>query len=521
LPVNAADGGVESSWITVSSMPTKRGQFGIAVVSGKIYAIGGVNGDGVQLSIVEEYNPLTNSWSSKMSMPTPRSGFATVVCNNKIYVIGGSVGNGFVGNNEMYDPVTNSWTSKASMPTPRADLTANLVDGQIFLVGGKVYSSQSPYYASTGINECYDPVADSWYTGKAVLQAAVHGYASAVLDGKIHVIGGVGVSKFGSPVVVNNNQVYDVQTDEWSLAVQLPVTSSYGGAAVTEGFLSPQALYYVGGVAGNQYSNQVSMLTLSNNSWVEVADMSTARSHLGLAVVDDKLYAIGGFDGVDWLDTIELYTPTGYGTVPPKIFIVSPENKTYQQVTLDYTVNRAVAWMSYSLDGRSNVTFSSQTRLLGLSQGSHRIVIFANDSFGNMAMSNTVYFSVDTRAPSIVIVNPVNQSYDSTDIQLLFITDDANATFAYSLDGQPSLAIIGNTTLVALSNGPHRVTIYATDSIGNMAQQTVHFNVAPFPWLLVVAVLTIGIILGATGYIFFKRKKMGAEVGEEVFSMDI
>ena len=78
-----------------------------------------------------------------------------------------------------------------------------------------------------------------------------------------------------------------------------------------------------------------------------------------------------------------------------------------------------------------------------------------------------VYFSIDSRAPTIVLMQPANQSYDSTDVQLMFTIDETNATLSYSLDGQPNILIIGNMSLVALSNGAHRVTVFATDNLGN------------------------------------------------------
>ena len=159
-PAKAAD--TQSSWTTMTPMPTARGGFGVAVVDGKIYAIGGLNGNNhARSALIEEYNPQTDGWTSKMPMPTPRSGFAIAVYQNKIYVIGGTVGNGYVGNNEVYDPVSNTWETKASMPTPRADLSANVVNDKIYLIGGKKYSSTTPFINETDINEVYDPANDS------------------------------------------------------------------------------------------------------------------------------------------------------------------------------------------------------------------------------------------------------------------------------------------------------------------------------------------------------------------------
>jgi hypothetical protein len=163
--------------------------------------------------------------------------------------------------------------------------------------------------------------------------------------------------------------------------------------------------------------------------------------------------------------------------------------------------------MGYSLDCQSNVTVNGETKLIGLSQGAHSIVIYANDSLGNMGSSNTVFFSVDTIPPNIVILLPRNQSYGSTDIQLTFTVNKAVTTLAYSLDGQDNITIIGNVTLPALSNGSHRLTVYATDEVGNVGSKTVYFNITPFPTITVVAVAAIIIIALAAGYLFFKRRK--------------
>jgi len=107
-------GAAENSWTTTKSMPTARGGFGVAVVNGKIYAIGGSN-NATQLAVNEEYNPVTDTWTTKAPMPTARSGFAIAVYENRIYCIGGTTGDsvnvvsGFTGVTEVYDPETDTW----------------------------------------------------------------------------------------------------------------------------------------------------------------------------------------------------------------------------------------------------------------------------------------------------------------------------------------------------------------------------------------------------------------------------
>ena len=513
-PAKAAD--PVSSWTSLAPMPTPRGGFGLAVVDGKIYAIGGLNGDNLPVSTTEEYNPLTNEWTSKMPMPTPRSGFATAVYQNKIYVIGGTVGNGYVGNNEVYDPATNTWETKTSMPTPRADLNANIVNDSIYLIGGKKYSSITPFFNETNINEVYYPANDTWST-KTAIPTPVQGYASTVVNGKIYVMGGSLESlSLENTLITAANQVFDPQNDSWSLAAKLPNVDSYGAAAATEDLMAPQRIYCIGGYSGGEFSAQTQAYDPSNNSWSMVDPMPTPRAYLGVAIVNDVLYAIGGFDGKAWLDVNEQFTPVGYGTVAPKVEITSPENKTYSEVTLAFTVNRGTQWMGYSLDNKANVTLQGQTKLSALSQGPHNVTIYANDSLGNMGSSNTAFFSVDTLPPNIEVMLPQNKTYGTTDIQLTFTLNEAVTYLAYSLDGEGNVKINGNVTLPALSNGAHRLTLYATDEVGNAAQKTIYFNISPFPIIAVAAAVAIVTIALASGFLFYKRRKSssGKETAE-------
>jgi hypothetical protein len=101
----------------------------------------------------------------------------------------------------------------------------------------------------------------------------------------------------------------------------------------------------------------------------------------------------------------EQYTPAGYGTpdssyvletTPPKISVLSPLNQTYieSDVSLDFTVDKAVNWTSYSLDGGLNQTVAGNSTLSELSNGLHRITVYSNDTFGNVGTSQTISFTV-------------------------------------------------------------------------------------------------------------------------------
>jgi len=502
----------QSSWSSVAPLITPRGGLCVATVNGKIYAIGGLS-DGVPVNVNEMYDPGSNTWTSETPMPTARSGCAAAVYGDEIYVVGGEVGNNeYVGNNEVYNPSTNSWTTEASMPTPRAYLSTSVVNGKIYLIGGEEYSSVSPYYSETDVNEVYNPATNTWST-EAPIPTAVYGAASAVIDGEIHVIGGSQVSiQQGNGMFVDSNQVYNPQNNTWSLAANLPSVAAFGAGAATEGFMAPPFLYVIGGFYMTSYSSDVRVYNPSDNSWSTGISMPTAQAYFGVAVVNDVFYAIGGFDDQNGLsssglNTVLEFTPIGYGTAPPIIQIISPENTTYNKVDLNFTVNRNIQWAGYSLDNHANVTVLGETSLLNLSEGEHNIILYANDSLGNMGSSGRVFFSVDRIPPDIVIVLPQNQTYSSADIQLTFLVNKTVSWLAYSLDGQKNVTIVGNVTLPALSNGSHRLTVYATDEVGNTGSKTVYFNITPFPTVTIVGVAASVTIAIAAGYLLFERKK--------------
>jgi len=139
------------------------------------------------------------------------------------------------------------------------------------------------------------------------------------------------------------------------------------------------------------------------------------RGSMGVTVLNDKIYAIGGFTAVSSgflilpevtvvtrYATNEVYTPVGYGTVPPVIDVVSPGSQSYNEssVSLVFTVNKPVNWTGYSLDGQDNVTITGNTTIAGLSNGLHNVTVYAEDSRGNMGASETVSFSVEVPFPT-------------------------------------------------------------------------------------------------------------------------
>jgi len=299
FPANAT----EDSWTTMEPMPTARNGFGVAVVDGKIYAIGGITTGTEVVDNNEVYDPLTDTWETKKSVPSIVESFGIAVCNNRIHVIGG--GSGFsVAPHEafhvVYDPATDTWESKTAMPTPRKRMDANVVNGKIYVIGGLTtnYSGDT-----TSVTEVYDPATDTWTRGTPIPTPA-YSYASAVLDNKIYVIG-------------RYTQIYDTETDTWSYGATLPTNVTSAAAGATTGVFAPKRIYVFGGITGYgpvepNYINLTQVYDPETDTWTAAAAMRDSRAGVAVAVIDDELFVIGGSSLYTYFAVNEKYTPIGY-----------------------------------------------------------------------------------------------------------------------------------------------------------------------------------------------------------------
>ncbi|HIJ08997.1 TPA: hypothetical protein HA274_06680 [Candidatus Bathyarchaeota archaeon] len=301
---------VENSWVTKTPLQKAIGSIQVAAANGKIYAISG--------SANEEYDPATDTWTPKRPMPTSRNYFAVATHQNKIYVIGGQSGYIPAGDlriltavNEVYDPATDTWETKTPLPTPRFYLSASTVNDKIFLIGGLNNTDYNPPLSILDLNEAYDPQADTW-SAKTPTPNPVYAYASAVLDGKIYLFGG-GASESDLA------QIYDAAADSWSYGQRMPDKTRSMAAAATTGGKAPKRIYVVGGMIG--FGNPLDSNRVYNpetDNWTVGASMITARYGLGIAVIDDLLYAVGGgYPSMEDIVINERYTPIEYGTLQP------------------------------------------------------------------------------------------------------------------------------------------------------------------------------------------------------------
>lgn len=305
LPVVRA---VEDYWTTLAPLPTPfYSNLGAAVVDGKIYFIGS--------HAYVQYDPEINNWTDISPLPIYNDWSTVVACQNKVYVIGGSEDIP----TQVYDPSTDTWENRTSIPTTRSSQQAAVVDGKIYVIGGEIPSAYGVVNPSSS-NDVYNPETDSW-SQMAPIPTPVMGYASAVLDEKIYVISG-GHSGGPDYKPINLVQIFDPAMNQWTNGTSIPTGVAYAGACVTIGLSETKRIYLIGGTTF--YHPRYGFYSATNlnqiydpetDLWTIGTPMPTPRGKFGIAVINDEIYAIGGHNSIEWLIVVsanEKYTPNGY-----------------------------------------------------------------------------------------------------------------------------------------------------------------------------------------------------------------
>jgi len=99
-------------------------------------------------------------------------------------------------------------------------------------------------------------------------------------------------------------EFYADSSDVWQLIQPMTVRRARLGIGVVY-----DKLYAIGGFDGCQDLNTVEVYNPKSNVWSSGLQMGTNRSCLGVAVLHNLLYAIGGYDGSSCLNSVERYDP--------------------------------------------------------------------------------------------------------------------------------------------------------------------------------------------------------------------
>lgn len=226
-----------NTWRRVAPQPVPLHHPNVAVARGRLYVAGALSGSGFAATgATYEYDPAADRWTARAPMPagTERGAAATAAIGDRIYVAGGYRG-GAVGDFSVYDAAADTWQALPALPTAREHFFAVSSGTRVITVGGRAGGRLLAQV------EIFDTATNRWSSG-APLPTPRGGHLGALVDGRIHALGGEGNATAGSNGVFAEHEVYDPATDAWRAAERMR-TPRHGTQAVALGGV----LYAIGG----------------------------------------------------------------------------------------------------------------------------------------------------------------------------------------------------------------------------------------------------------------------------------
>src|SRR5215207_11180400 len=151
-----------NAWLTAAALSRGANHVGVAVLDGKLYAIGGFTEQNrTPDNNCFVFDPAADAWRAIAPLPEPTGAIGCVAFDGKLHAIGGgdaSPARRSVDMHLVYDPATDKWDKRAPFPTARDHTGVVAVDGRIHLIGGRV----DTFYTNSHLHHAYDPQSDKW-----------------------------------------------------------------------------------------------------------------------------------------------------------------------------------------------------------------------------------------------------------------------------------------------------------------------------------------------------------------------
>ena len=209
------------------------------------------------------------------------------------------------------------WEQITELPTWRIGADAAAVNGKIYLIGGydqhENLGGRAPALSTVDV---YDTQTNTWHTAANMPTPRVAA-RTAVFSNEIYTFGGYDrKGPRGAFRYKKNVEMYDTGTDTWVKKRDMPTLRNGFMPAVVDG-----KIYVIGGSVHDKKLDRdvatglVEVYDPLTNRWEKRADMPTERGATDAVVVDGKIYVIGGYNWqwgplVDkFVTSIEEYNP--------------------------------------------------------------------------------------------------------------------------------------------------------------------------------------------------------------------
>ncbi len=261
----------------------------------------------------------------------------------------------------------------------------------------------------------------------------------------------------------------------------------FGSGTETSGTTITQDNIVINATASDSGSGLKNLTTYFYNSSGLISNNTASSSplFLNISLLGDGIYYFNAtaYDNLGNFNYTETRNVT-ISAVPPMITIITPLNQTYASTIIIFNISLSEqgGWCGLSLDNAANSSmtfvgnFANYTNS-SMTQGSHGVIFYCNDTSGNINLTSARYFFIDSIAPAFSnnITSPaspanysLSQSYqfnitlnetNSLDKAVL-IFNGSNYTMNHSGSNY-------TYTISSLAVGNYTYSFWANDSAGN------------------------------------------------------
>jgi len=292
-------------WTALQPMRQGVGEAAAVELDGKIYVLGGFD----TRDTVQIYDIATDTWRIGPPLYFGTDNAGALAIGGKIHVFGGEASPSV----QVLDVTTETWSLGPDLPYPRYASVVEWLEGKAHLVGG--WSLDRTNNISTTSHAVFDPAIPGYVAGGAAPASTARNHAfSGVIEGKLYATGGRKPGHEGEDAQnVALTEVYDPAFDRWAPLASLPTPRSGGGSAVLDG-----KLYVLGGgLPGNSVHATIERYDPVTDQWEQLGDMPTPRTGHRVVAASGSLYVLGGFfssgssrTGNSGTNAFYRYTPT-------------------------------------------------------------------------------------------------------------------------------------------------------------------------------------------------------------------
>ncbi len=278
-----------SRWKRKADMPTGRMGPSAVTAGGQILVMGGISSttktwEETETMAVEVYDPAADRWTARKPAPLSVLGLAAV--EGRVFAFGMKA-------TFELDPVADAWTARAPMPTPRNGFGTAVMGGKVYVIGGLVADpKRKPGSSNTNVVEEYDPKTDTW-KAQTPMFTPRHQMAVLVLGNLIYTLGGAATFPDDFDRDTDRVEIYDPATDRWSVGWPMAMPLAYFSAFEHQGKIVA--------LPGSHPRGALQEYDPAKGRWRFLSEGPlTARWRFAAAAAQGKIYLFGGMDRAPW-----------------------------------------------------------------------------------------------------------------------------------------------------------------------------------------------------------------------------